>query len=80
MADNQFQKSVYEKVKRRKGPKLPSLDAVCDCDVALSEENGKDVTIFIAPPNENDDTGEDSASEGTNPGIKFLQVFSPEIC
>ena len=69
MANNQFQESVYERVKRRKCATVSSLNEACDAAVALSEEDGKDVTIFITPPDENDDTDKDSAGEEeANPG------------
>ena len=70
MADNEFQESVYERVKRRKRATVSSLNEACDAAVALSEEDGKNVTIFITPPDQNDDTDEDSAGEEEiNPGI-----------
>ena len=56
MAVNQFQESVYQRVKRRKRATVSSLNEACDAAVALHEENGKDVTIFIMSPDENDDT------------------------
>ena len=57
-------------MKRRKAATVSSLNEACDAAVALSEEDGKDVTIFITPPNENDDKEEDSAEEEeANPGI-----------
>ena len=57
-------------MERRKGATVSSLNEACDAAVALSEEDGKDVTIFITPPNENDDKDEDSAEEEeANPGI-----------
>ena len=38
--------------------------------IALSKEDGKDVAIFITPPDENGDTDEDAAGEEeANPGI-----------
>ena len=55
MADNQFQESVYQRVKRRKRATVSSLNEACDAAVALHEENGKDVTIFIICPDENGD-------------------------
>ena len=56
MAVNQFQESVYQRVKRRKRATVSSLNEACDAAVASHEENGKDVTIFIMSPDENDDT------------------------
>ena len=55
MANNQFQKLVYQRVKRRKRATVSSLNEACDAAVALHEKNGKDVTIFIMCPDENDD-------------------------
>ena len=69
MANNQFQESVYKRVKRRKHVTVSGLNKACDNAVALSEEDGKDVAIFITSPVENDDADEDSAGEETNPRI-----------
>ena len=68
MADNQLQESVYERVKRKKRATVSSLNEACDAAVALIEKDGKDVTIFIMPPDENDDKDEDLVGEEANPG------------
>ena len=57
-------------MKRRKQATASSMNEACDAAVALSEEDRKDVTIFIMPPDENDDKNKDSAGEEeANPGI-----------
>ena len=57
-------------MKRRKQATVSSMNEACDAAVPLSEENRKDVTIFIMPPDENDDKNKDSAGEEeANPGI-----------
>ena len=57
-------------MKRRKGATVSSLNEACGAVVALSEEDGKDVTIFITPLDKNDDKEEDSAEEEeANSGI-----------
>ena len=63
-------------MKRRKQTTVSSLNEACDAAVELSEEDVKDVRIFVTPPGKNDDTDEDSAREEANPGI----VHFPEIC
>ena len=74
MVDNQFQESVCERVKKRKRFTVSSLNEACDAAVESSEEDGKDVTIFIMSPDENDDTDEDSAGEEeANLGIVHFQ-------
>ena len=42
------------------------MNEVCDTAVALNEEDGKDMTIFISPPVEDDDTDEDWAGKFWN--------------
>ena len=56
-------------MKRTKYATVSKLNEAWDAAIALSEEDGKDLTIFITPPVENDDTEEDSAGEEANPGI-----------
>ena len=56
-------------MKRRKQATVSSMNEACNAAVALSEEDRKDVTIFIMPPDENDDKDKDSAGEEANPGI-----------
>ena len=49
------------------------MNETCDAAVALSEEDGKDVTIFATPPDENDDTDEDqTGEEEENPGTVYF--------
>ena len=63
MAENLFQESVYERVKKRKRITVSTLNEACDTAVQLNEEDGKDVTIFITPPKDNNETDKDSAGE-----------------
>ena len=73
MEDRPFLESEHERVKRRKRAIVSSLNEACDAAVALSEEDGKDVTTFITPPDENDDTDEDpTGEEEANPGTVYF--------
>ena len=63
-------------MKRKKGAAVSSLTEACDAVVALSEEDGKYVTIFITRPNKNDDKEEEEeeAEEEANPGIVHCSI------